>query len=255
MDDSSVRLSLRRGASVAEISKRLESFFVNLEASLVRCPVGSATGGALPKTRDSQPLLPQTTSQAMGDGLRMRKVGVEAEAELHAAAELCKQTPLAELRTLPATAPAELRTADALSAATHLQSDVTEARIVLADDSRCPRLSELYEVGRELGRGHFGVVRLCEDRATGERFACKTILLSGVRVSRTKCLFCVLRFLLPPSLPPSPDLPHTRQTRYSFSAFLPTLVPLISPPQASAPPPPSPSECRTLASFPLSLHP
>ncbi|CAI5519748.1 unnamed protein product [Closterium sp. Naga37s-1] len=219
MDDSSVRLSLRHGASVAEISKRLESFFVNLGASLVRCPVGSATGGALPKIRDSQPLLPQTTSQAeaapttndtpstackrssfrrgvacvasvaceaeggraMGDGLRMRKVGVEAEAELHAAAELCKQTPLAELRTLPATAPAELRTADALSAATHLQSDVTEARIVLADESRCPRLSELYEVGRELGRGHFGVVRLCEDRATGERFACKTILLSGVR--------------------------------------------------------------------------
>ncbi|CAI5961088.1 unnamed protein product [Closterium sp. NIES-64] len=122
----------------------------------------------------------------MGDGLRMRKVGVEAEAELHAAAELCKQTPLAELRTLPATAPAELRTADALRAATHLQSDVTAARTVLADESRCPRLSELYEVGRELGRGHFGVVRLCEDRATGERFACKTILLSGVRVSRTK---------------------------------------------------------------------
>ncbi|CAI5975284.1 unnamed protein product [Closterium sp. NIES-65] len=84
----------------------------------------------------------------MGDGLRMRKVGVEAEAELHAAAELCKQTPLAELRTLPATAPAELRTADALRAATHLQSDVTAARTVLADESRCPRLSELYEPPR-----------------------------------------------------------------------------------------------------------
>ncbi|CAI5507303.1 unnamed protein product [Closterium sp. Naga37s-1] len=73
--------------------------------------------------------------------LRMRKVGVVADAELHAAA---KQTPLAVLRTLPATEP-ELRTADALSAATHLQSDVTEARTALAAELRCPRLSELYE--------------------------------------------------------------------------------------------------------------
>ncbi|CAI5520615.1 unnamed protein product [Closterium sp. Naga37s-1] len=229
MDDSSVRLSLRHEASVAEISKRLESFYVNLEASLARRPVGSASSGTLPNTRDSQPSLAQTTSQAeaalttsdtpsaagergsfcrgvacvanvacesegggaVGD-LRMRK------AELCAAADLRKQTPLAEVRAAPATAAGELRTYDALSAVTHLQSDVTEARTVLADELRCPRLSELYEVGRELGRGHFGVVRLCEDRATGERFACKTILLSGVRL-RAEVLP-----RLPSKIPPFP---------------------------------------------------
>ncbi|CAI5463864.1 unnamed protein product [Closterium sp. Yama58-4] len=37
-------------------------------------------------------------------------------------------------------------------------------------------LSELYRLSRkELGRGNFGVIRVCEKRDTGERFACKTI--------------------------------------------------------------------------------
>ncbi|CAI7896868.1 unnamed protein product [Closterium sp. NIES-54] len=37
-------------------------------------------------------------------------------------------------------------------------------------------LSELYRLSRkELGRGNFGVIRVCEKRDSGERFACKTI--------------------------------------------------------------------------------
>ncbi|CAI5962918.1 unnamed protein product [Closterium sp. NIES-64] len=122
----------------------------------------------------------------------MRKVGVVAEAEQRAVAALRKQTPLVELRTAPTATERELHTSDALRAAAGLQTDVT-------DELRCPRLAELYEVGRELGRGHFGVVRLCEDRATGERFACKTILLSGVRFRRG-CLRRYPPFPLPPPL-------------------------------------------------------
>ena len=33
-----------------------------------------------------------------------------------------------------------------------------------------------YVLGRELGRGEFGVTRRCRDDATGEALACKTIL-------------------------------------------------------------------------------
>jgi calcium-dependent protein kinase len=32
-----------------------------------------------------------------------------------------------------------------------------------------------YTIGKELGRGQFGVTSLCTHKATGERFACKTI--------------------------------------------------------------------------------
>jgi calcium-dependent protein kinase len=33
----------------------------------------------------------------------------------------------------------------------------------------------IYTIGKELGRGQFGVTSLCTHKATGERFACKTI--------------------------------------------------------------------------------
>lgn len=33
----------------------------------------------------------------------------------------------------------------------------------------------LYTIGKELGRGQFGVTHLCTNKATGEQFACKTI--------------------------------------------------------------------------------
>ncbi|CAI5466877.1 unnamed protein product [Closterium sp. Yama58-4] len=47
-----------------------------------------------------------------------------------------------------------------------------------------PRLEARFEVGEELGRGHFGVVRACRERGRGATFACKTIskeLLQGSR--------------------------------------------------------------------------
>ncbi|GMI89081.1 calcium-dependent protein kinase 17 [Hibiscus trionum] len=36
-------------------------------------------------------------------------------------------------------------------------------------------IKSTYNIGKELGRGQFGVTRLCTNKTTGERFACKTI--------------------------------------------------------------------------------
>jgi calcium-dependent protein kinase len=33
----------------------------------------------------------------------------------------------------------------------------------------------IYSIGKELGRGQFGVTHLCTHKVTGEQFACKTI--------------------------------------------------------------------------------
>lgn len=40
---------------------------------------------------------------------------------------------------------------------------------------RRPQLEHDYVVGRVLGKGAFGVVRLVTDKKTGEQFACKSI--------------------------------------------------------------------------------
>ncbi|KAL1549965.1 Calcium-dependent protein kinase 14 [Salvia divinorum] len=42
-------------------------------------------------------------------------------------------------------------------------------------------LEEVYELGRELGRGEFGVTYMCTDKATGENFACKSISKKKLR--------------------------------------------------------------------------
>lgn len=36
-------------------------------------------------------------------------------------------------------------------------------------------ISQKYEFGRQIGRGHFGVVRICYDLQNGERYAVKII--------------------------------------------------------------------------------
>lgn len=40
-----------------------------------------------------------------------------------------------------------------------------------------------YELGRELGRGEFGVTYLCIDKGTGEKFACKSISKKKLRAA------------------------------------------------------------------------
>ncbi|KAL8196093.1 hypothetical protein R6Q57_025093 [Mikania cordata] len=44
-------------------------------------------------------------------------------------------------------------------------------------------ISKRYNLGRELGRGEFGVTYLCTDLETGERFACKSILKKKLKTS------------------------------------------------------------------------
>ncbi|KAJ7566523.1 hypothetical protein O6H91_02G107000 [Diphasiastrum complanatum] len=52
-------------------------------------------------------------------------------------------------------------------------SNRSEETIVL--DRKTEPVEERYELGRELGRGQFGVIRLCTDIITGEELACKSI--------------------------------------------------------------------------------
>lgn len=40
-----------------------------------------------------------------------------------------------------------------------------------------------YELGRELGRGEFGITYLCTDKETGEELACKSILKKKLRTA------------------------------------------------------------------------
>ncbi|KAK6124836.1 hypothetical protein DH2020_041422 [Rehmannia glutinosa] len=42
-------------------------------------------------------------------------------------------------------------------------------------------IEEFYELGRELGRGEFGITYLCTDKTTGEVFACKSISKKKLR--------------------------------------------------------------------------
>jgi len=53
----------------------------------------------------------------------------------------------------------------------------TAARVLDGVVPHHPRLrvTDKYHLGRELGRGEFGVTRLATDRATRERLACKSI--------------------------------------------------------------------------------
>lgn len=44
-------------------------------------------------------------------------------------------------------------------------------------------ISAHYDLGRELGRGEFGVTYLCTDTNTGEKFACKSISKKKLRTS------------------------------------------------------------------------
>ena len=45
-------------------------------------------------------------------------------------------------------------------------------------------IRDRYVLGRELGRGQFGVIRLCVDKRTGEPFACKLISKSKLQNER-----------------------------------------------------------------------
>ena len=43
-------------------------------------------------------------------------------------------------------------------------------------------LTDFYTIGKELGRGHFGIVRICERTGTGVQVACKSIDKAHLKV-------------------------------------------------------------------------
>ncbi|XP_060216036.1 calcium-dependent protein kinase 7-like [Lycium barbarum] len=62
------------------------------------------------------------------------------------------------------------------------QSDGNKKLIVLKDPTG-HNIQEKYDLGRELGRGEFGVTYLCTDNDTGEKYACKSILKKKLRTA------------------------------------------------------------------------
>eukprot|EP00897_Mesotaenium_endlicherianum_P000129 jgi/Mesen1/10116/ME000075S09622 len=42
-------------------------------------------------------------------------------------------------------------------------------------------IRDRFKFGKELGRGHFGIVKVCEDLETGKKYACKSILKANLK--------------------------------------------------------------------------
>ena len=67
------------------------------------------------------------------------------------------------------------------------QAAILPVAISLAEcrPSSCQRwahLEDVYALDREIGRGHFGVVRVCVEKETGDLFACKSIAITNIKV-------------------------------------------------------------------------
>ncbi|KAK6144044.1 hypothetical protein DH2020_020864 [Rehmannia glutinosa] len=56
-------------------------------------------------------------------------------------------------------------------------------KLAVLKDPTGHNINERYELGRELGRGEFGVTYLCTDIGTGEKFACKSISKKKLRTA------------------------------------------------------------------------
>lgn len=59
----------------------------------------------------------------------------------------------------------------------------TNHKLTVLRDPTGKEIEQRYEVGRELGRGEFGITYLCTDRETGENFACKSISKKKLRTA------------------------------------------------------------------------
>lgn len=56
-------------------------------------------------------------------------------------------------------------------------------KLVVLKDPGGHNIKEKYDLGRELGRGEFGITYLCTDKETGEKFACKSISKKKLRTA------------------------------------------------------------------------
>ncbi|KAG6743849.1 hypothetical protein POTOM_052552 [Populus tomentosa] len=59
----------------------------------------------------------------------------------------------------------------------------TNHKLIVLRDPTGKEIEQRYELGRELGRGEFGITYLCTDRETGENFACKSISKKKLRTA------------------------------------------------------------------------
>ncbi|KNA14653.1 hypothetical protein SOVF_105100 isoform A [Spinacia oleracea] len=57
------------------------------------------------------------------------------------------------------------------------------SKLVVLKEATGNNIEENYELGRELGRGEFGITYLCTDKATAEVFACKKISKKKLRTA------------------------------------------------------------------------
>ncbi|CAN1749221.1 Calcium-dependent protein kinase 30 [Linum perenne] len=87
---------------------------------------------------------------------------------------------------------------------------VLEDWFPLSDQQR-PRIGDKYKLGRELGRGEFGITYLCTDKETKEAFACKSIskrkLLTAVDIEDVRREVDIMS-----SLPDHPNIVKLKAT-------------------------------------------
>ncbi|KAJ0966306.1 hypothetical protein J5N97_027444 [Dioscorea zingiberensis] len=91
------------------------------------------------------------------------------------------------------------------------------AKFSVLKDATGHDISSRYELGRELGRGEFGITYLCTDRVTGEDFACKSIskkkLRTVVDIEDVRREVDIMR-----QLPPHPNIVRLKDTYEDDSA-------------------------------------
>lgn len=56
-------------------------------------------------------------------------------------------------------------------------------KLIVLKDPTGHDISQKYDLGREVGRGEFGITYLCTDVQTGEKFACKSISKKKLRTA------------------------------------------------------------------------
>ncbi|XP_065855590.1 calcium-dependent protein kinase 32-like [Euphorbia lathyris] len=65
----------------------------------------------------------------------------------------------------------------------HNNNGVSNHKLTVLKDPTGREIEKSYELGRELGRGEFGITYLCTDRETGDTFACKSISKKKLRTA------------------------------------------------------------------------
>lgn len=64
-----------------------------------------------------------------------------------------------------------------------LSSQNSQESFFVLDDPTGHDITQRYNIGRELGRGEFGVTYLCTDLKTSEKYACKSISKKKLRTA------------------------------------------------------------------------